>query len=226
MIYALHGFLGLPSDWNHFHPNIHPLNIYDFATPSAHSTLNHWASSFNSHSHSGILMGYSLGGRLALHALVNDPAKWKAAILISCHPGLDSPTERKTRHERDLLWAEKFQINNWDSLIKEWNSQMLFQHDVKALRYEQNHSRSILSDTLRYWSLGTQQPLLAQIIQLPMPILWIAGEKDSSYVALANSMKFSHPKSQVWIAPEVGHRVPWSCKSLFQKTLLNFLDGL
>ena len=52
------------------------------------------------------LAGYSMGGRLALHALLEGGA-WDAAILIAPHPGLETGEERAARREADALWASR-----------------------------------------------------------------------------------------------------------------------
>ena len=52
-----------------------------------------------------ILVGYSMGGRLGLHALVDDPGLWSRAVLVSAHPGLFGEEERILRMARDAEWA-------------------------------------------------------------------------------------------------------------------------
>lgn len=71
-VYALHGFLTQPSLWDFLGLKIHALDIYSIPG----TTQNEWAKHFNATiptKNDNILIGYSLGGRLALHALLDQP---------------------------------------------------------------------------------------------------------------------------------------------------------
>ncbi len=83
-IWAIPGFLGVPSDWDIF--SWEGLKKVDLASPSCIS-FDTWAKHFNrevkSHQNSNnILLGYSLGGRLGLHAVIEQPQLWNAAIIV------------------------------------------------------------------------------------------------------------------------------------------------
>ena len=234
-LYALHGFLGRPQDWEEIlpsHQSTITIDPYAITLPGPQCCQNNWAAKFNAQitrnnsQPKPILMGYSMGGRLAMHALLQAPEKWAGAVIISAHPGLPNSQEREKRFLHDCAWADRFAHEDWTILMRDWNAQSTFIFDDDIVRHEKDYSRKICSDTLRYWSLGRQALLIEKISQLPMPILWIAGEKDAPYVAMAKKMSFAHHQSQVWIAPEVGHRVPWACKNLFQKKLQEFLNKI
>ena len=96
-IYALHGFLGLPSDWAEFN-GLEGVSLFDTRLPAPSAGLTQWGKAFNAFAEPGsLLLGYSLGGRLALHALCDNPGRWQGAILISAHPGLRCSKEKETR---------------------------------------------------------------------------------------------------------------------------------
>lgn len=217
VICALHGFLGLPSDWKH-------ITMPHIAPRIAHKGENFWiwASNFNESTKGNILMGYSLGGRLAMHALLHNPQRWKAAILISAHPGYTNMEQRKKRVENDLSMAKKFETEEWTALMNTWNQQECFKHSAIVPRFESDYDRQELADTLRYWSLGKQDALMPQISKLDIPIFWIVGKNDLAYVSMTDSVKFAHPKSKIWLAPNAGHRVPWDTKE-FQQNIEEFI---
>ncbi len=221
-LYALPGFLGTQNDWRELDEKIISIDPYAIKPPSAQCGLVEWAHAFNEKirpKENSWLMGYSLGGRLALHALLNDSERWKGAIIVSAHPGMDHQEARKKREMHDEKWAQRFEKEPWERLIKAWDDQDVFKHDLSLQRRESDYSRSLLADTLRYWSVSKQVSLIEQIARIPIPILWIVGEKDSACRALAGQLTFSHLKSEVWVAPEVGHRVPWANKNLFKQKL-------
>lgn len=231
-ITALHGFLGLPSDWSHLSPNELGLSHIDASSieiiPS--SNLWGWAEAFNKDrlkTYPRILMGYSQGGRLAMHALLSSNSPWDAAVIISAHPGIDSLSEKEQRLAKSNVWATRFENEPWEELIQSWNDQEVFKNQPCCFnRKESDYDRSQLAYMLRYWSLGTQDNLKPAMEKLSIPLLWIAGENDHSYSKIATSMTFAHPLSKVWIAPHAGHRVPWEQPLAFERELTDFISTL
>lgn len=216
-IYALHGFLGAPADWSalKLSPSIKAVNL----SKHSGSSLKDWARSFNhfveQQGHKrNILAGYSLGGRLALHVLLDNPTLWQQAILISAHPGLTTAQERKDRLRHDHEWAKRFEQEAWSTLMTDWNNQSVFKSGYHPERKESDYDRAELARQLREWSTGHQEDLREQISTLLMPMLWIAGEKDQKYLECMQTLSFKHPHSQIRIIPEVGHRVLWEASGV------------
>lgn len=223
--HALHGFLGLTSDWDPFDFPITSHPVLD-NPPSPTNGLQEWAIRFNRDVGTTLpklLMGYSLGGRLAMHAITQNPEYWSGAILISCHPGLSCHIKREERLKKDIIWAEKFEKEPWHNLMTQWNAQEPFKFSKPCVRNEEDYSREQLSAMLRYWSVGNQENLTAKLQTLSIPILWIAGKQDFTYASLAESLSFAHPKSKRWIADGAGHRVPWESNE-FSKVVKEFIS--
>lgn len=235
-IVALHGFLGRPHDWRSLFQGtplenfIVPIDLFqDSEVPS----LRDWACAFNSYaakafsSRSRILLGYSMGGRLALHAVADQPHLWQAAIIISAHPGLSNAELKEQRRQLDFTWASRFKTEDWDSLMIQWGARSVFSGDSFHFeRKERDYCRRTLSNCLETWSLSNQEDLRLQTSRLDLPVLWIAGEADISYAREAQGMTFKHPLSKVWIVPAAGHRVPWQLPELFMSELTSFLSQL
>jgi len=223
-IFALHGFLGKPSDWNILHPLSLPVTAVDIVNPQ--TSTSEWAHNFNNSitTTDNILFAYSLGGRLALHALTNNPSKWKAAIIISANPGLKSIVEREQRLKHDSQWVNRFENDSWEPLMQDWNQQPVFGNRVGPHRSENDYLRIPLSQMLTHWSLGHQEDLSDHISKLDLPILWITGEEDEKYCQLAKQQHFFHPLSRLWIAQNAGHRVPWELTNEFIKQSKFFLE--
>jgi 2-succinyl-6-hydroxy-2,4-cyclohexadiene-1-carboxylate synthase len=211
-IYALHGFLGTPADWDGFFPNVHAPNLF---RESPHPFWE-WAQSFNKkiQGNDNVLVGYSMGGRLALHALIENPSLWKAAIIVSANPGINI-------ENRTIDWHHKFLNDPWDELMDAWNQQPIFCGDV-VHRREKDFSREILAEAFKAWDVKNQDNLKEQIEALEIPILWIVGELDQKYVAIAKQMNFSG-RSKISIAPQAGHRVPWQNQLWFKNEVKQFL---
>lgn len=223
-IAAISGFMGLKGDWKGIDLPLVPVEVADFPLANMHQWakyFNQWASStLPPHS---VLMGYSLGGRLALHALVAARQKWDAAIFISCHPGLE-PSQRPQRFQSDALWAERFEKDPWDILMQQWNSQQVFASDSFFFqRQESRYLRPVLAQQLRAASLSAQEDFRGPIAALPMPVLWLTGGRDQRYCKLAESLSFRHPLSKREVIGEAGHRLVWSHPSEFTYAVSTFM---
>jgi 2-succinyl-6-hydroxy-2,4-cyclohexadiene-1-carboxylate synthase len=190
MIRTLSGFLGLASDW-------------DFL-PWPHSPTT-----------GDILLGYSMGGRLALQLL--EQQRFTKAVIVSA--GLNAPDEE--RRARDEEWARRFESEEWPSLMDAWNAQPVFGGHALA-RSEADYDRRELARQLREWSPAVLPPPRLESIETP--VLWIAGERDAKYVAIAQHAVARLPHAQLWICPDAGHRVPWEQPELFIERLRLFLD--
>lgn len=222
-LYALHGFLGCSSDWR----------MFDFITlPVAieREELDCWSWSrvFNGTVHKNrgknILLGYSLGGRLAMHALISNPELWDAAILISAHPGLSNRPEREMRLEIDQKWAQRFLVDPWERLMSDWNSNAVFAgHPLPFSRIEHQFNRNKLAQQLINWSLGNQEPLLNHLKELSIPMMFLAGERDSKFCELAEQFRAF---SKVSMIANAAHRLPWDQPKAFTATVKQFIKDI
>ncbi len=183
------------------------------------------------------IIGYSMGGRLALHLILQNPNRFKKAVIISSHTGLpeEAKIEREQRSDQDLSWANKFEFQPWVDTLAEWNQQGVFGSPynnvansvlpVDITLTEQSFDRPAIARCLTQFSLANQRDLLPRLKECSTAILWIAGEKDSKYVAIAKQSAENSPGSQVWIAPQVYHRVPWEVPGhLFSEKNISFLE--
>lgn len=229
-IYLLHGFLGLPSDWDFLKADfsnyhLHPIPLYDQFYPN--QGIDPFSIQFNriiDPNAQNYLVGYSLGGRLALHALLDQPGLWKGTSLISTHPGLQEEGERATRIVNDGIWAMRMLTMKWDDLMHKWNEQPVFAYSKHFDRKEEDFERDVLADVLTHWSLGQQENLREKISQLELPIQWIVGKNDSKFMDLSKTIDLKHPKSQILAVEDAGHRVPWDNPSRFISILKTLIS--
>ena len=236
-IHALPGFLGKASDWDLFvQTSPYPVQTHElthFGAPSKNFGLWQWAEKFNEEikkraSGPQILMGYSLGARLAMHALLSfstgEQHLWKAAIFIAGHPGGLDPQESDRRKIEDEKWADRFTVDPWDVVWDAWNGQSLFQGTASIERQEKDYTRKNLSDMLRFWSLSRQEPLLDRLASLKIPILWVIGNRDIRYINLAQKISLMNTLFEIAIIPDAGHRVPWDAPASLQQKVVQFLN--
>jgi 2-succinyl-6-hydroxy-2,4-cyclohexadiene-1-carboxylate synthase len=220
VIWCLHGFLGQPSDWaflpfEHRAPDLfdHP----ELSLPLQAARLN------ASTSDGDVLIGYSMGGRLALHALLAaDRPRYAAAVIVSTGLGIADASQREDRLRRDATWARRFEKDPWDEVVRDWNAQPVFSgHEVA--RSEADFDRQSLSAVVRGWSPAAHADHEARIADLDLPFLWIAGERDAPYAAIAERAAASNVLITASIVSGAGHRVPWEASNEFLARVSTFL---
>jgi 2-succinyl-6-hydroxy-2,4-cyclohexadiene-1-carboxylate synthase len=232
-VYCLHGFLGLPSDWDFLdapkEASLQKVDIFKVLSPSTGASMMDWAEAFNDqlskNSEKRVLLGYSMGGRLALHSLVRNPSLFAGAVIVSANPS-PLPEERKSRIAADETWAERFENEPWESVVSAWESHPVFGgKPIPFLRRESDLRRADLAGALRAWSLAHQESLTPRLSQIEVPVLWITGEQDSRYQEIAKRVRSQTAGAPIEFVsiPDSGHRVPWEQTEAFETHFSSFL---
>jgi 2-succinyl-6-hydroxy-2,4-cyclohexadiene-1-carboxylate synthase len=198
VITCLHGFLGSPRDW-------------DFLREAGLAIETPRLDAIPARG--DILLGYSLGGRLALRALLAG-AQYQRAIFVSTGLGVEGDEARAARRSADEVWAQRFESEDFDSVISAWNAQPVLAGPSLVRDRSDYDARA-----LREWSSGTLPPVASRLHELTIPTLWIAGERDTKYVAEAKRAASLVRDGQVAIIANAGHRVPWEQPGEFLERL-------
>jgi 2-succinyl-6-hydroxy-2,4-cyclohexadiene-1-carboxylate synthase len=172
------------------------------------------------------LLGYSLGGRLALHVLLADREHHIGkAVIVSAGLGIEGAEARAARRASDARWAARFESGAWTGVVRDWNAQPLFGGRENAnLRLESAFDRRALAAALRDWSPAVHEPLAGRLHDITARVLWIAGEDDERYVAEGQRAVERLPNAELWICRGAGHRVPWEQPERFLERLRTFLE--
>ncbi len=230
---ALHGFLGEPADWSILSGAVAPdlfAAPWDWASwrsgglEAAGRAANSFAEGAETLSGNRWLLGYSMGARIAMHALLSArPGIWKGAILVSGHPGLPR-VERETRRTSDEAWARRFENcspEDWASLVEQWNEQGVFSGSRNRAGSPPFEKRAHYARALRSGSLGEQEDLRGALSALDLPVLWVTGGKDRKFSDLA--VQAARPGFHLEIAA-AGHRVPWDATEEFVRAIEAFKE--
>jgi 2-succinyl-6-hydroxy-2,4-cyclohexadiene-1-carboxylate synthase len=240
--WLLHGAVGMAADWRGFAKRLaewktgtravdlwrflecQPMPLADFG-----KALNAEASGETARGNGRALMGYSMGGRLALHALLEKNHPWQAAVIVSAQPGLENPAEREARRANDAAWASMALAGNWQEFLTKWNAQPVLGGSMREPQASSGLAmrRREIARSFVDWSLGAQQPLWERLHEISVPVLWVAGENDEKFRALAERAVSLIPKATLAIAPGAGHRVPWEAEEWLAEKVADFLrDGI
>jgi 2-succinyl-6-hydroxy-2,4-cyclohexadiene-1-carboxylate synthase len=178
------------------------------------------------------VLGYSMGGRVALHLAAAAPNRVRALILESGSPGIADVTERQARVAADGALAEAIELGGLVAFVDRWErlplfaSQAALPEDVRErLRAQrlQNEPRG-LANSLRGMGTGHQEPLWDRLVLLDMPTLLIAGALDTKYCAIARQMAVALPNAELAIVPNAGHAVHLEQPDVFTQHVLQFLQ--
>ena len=225
MIHCLHGAVGSFRAWEtlsqELNESVNALDLwrlFDRSTP----TLFEAGRIISEGAEFGdLILGYSMGGRLALHALTAAPEKWRAAIIVSAHPGLVSGQQE--RREEDREWAS-LSRGNWTSFLNQWNRQDVLLSSPEEFHQADIRDQEIISKSFLHWSLGNQRDLRSELPKITCPILWITGSHDPKFTVLAEEATSLLPNSEHLIISGSGHRVPWQRPTEFSASVQNFLE--
>jgi len=175
-----------------------------------------------------IILGYSMGGRIALYAAFS--GFFRALILESASPGLEDPAEREERRTSDEALAASIEREGVPAFVERWERLPLFaSQKMLSVEYrEALHKQRLqnnatgLAQSLRGVGTGVQSSLYAQLPTLHIPVLLIAGELDTKFSMIAKHMARELPRSQLHIIPAAGHTVHLEQPQLFTSLVGDF----
>lgn len=235
----LHGFMGSRLDWQPFLPTLSRYFYCLCPDLPAHGQNRELCLNFaeiapyllSSLKQMGIerfhLLGYSMGGRIALSLLAQAPERVQSLILESGFPGFRSDSERQARRLLDRTQADAlrsdlsafvskwYQLPLWGKLAESADFSDLLasrqQNDPEAL------ARSLLqagaAEQPDYW------PLLAELQQ---PALYLVGTQDPKYLSIASELECLNRRIHC-LRLEAGHNIHAQSPVAWLQTVLNFL---
>jgi 2-succinyl-6-hydroxy-2,4-cyclohexadiene-1-carboxylate synthase len=160
----------------------------------------------------GSVVGYSLGGRLALQLAIDHPDVVGHAVLISGSPGIAGGCGRALRRNADEGLARRLEKKGGlEAFLGDWYGQPLFaalrEHPrfAEALERRRRNNPYLLARSLRRMGTGVQRSLWADLPGLRVPLLLLAGERDEKFTDLAFDMAARCPAAEVLIVRGRGH---------------------
>ena len=178
------------------------------------------------------VLGYSMGGRLALHLALAAPDRVAALVLEGASPGIPDQEERRLRRQADDALAARIDREGIAAFVDYWEALPLFASQQRlpgpareALRAARlANAPHGLANSLRGAGAGTQEALHDRLATLPMPVRLIAGEWDEKYRQLAGEMSGRIPYAGVAIIADAGHAAHLEQPQRFAATVREFLE--
>jgi 2-succinyl-6-hydroxy-2,4-cyclohexadiene-1-carboxylate synthase len=158
------------------------------------------------------LAGYSMGGRIALHAALALPDRVERLVLVGASPGIADAGESAARRRVDDALADRIEAIGIEAFAAEWGAQELFagqDERVRAAAYADRlrNTPAGLAAALRGLGTGVMPPLWDRLPELSMPVTLIVGERDAKFRDLAERMAAAIPDCRVEVVVGAGHAV-------------------
>lgn len=177
------------------------------------------------------LVGYSMGGRLALYFALQYPHKVRNLILESANPGIILEKDREDRRAVDLTRAQEILTAGMASFVDHWYQMPLFQSledhrarlDRLIIARKKNHPHWI-ARVIQELSPGNQPHVWNQLHLLNMPVLLIAGAKDIKYIHITKKLAAALPQASLSIMDKAGHNCHFENSQEFSQVLQSFLS--
>lgn len=177
------------------------------------------------------VVGYSMGGRLALALAILYPTSVRSLVLESASPGLDTEAERELRRQSDEKLAQKIEQDGIETFVDFWEKIPMFETQKslpapirESVRRERlSQSTSGLASSLRGMGTGAQKSYWNRLHELTMPVLLLTGTLDQKFTNIARRMKTSIPNCK-WIEFDgAGHAVHVEQREKFGTIVKTFL---
>src|SRR5713226_8956477 len=172
------------------------------------------------------LVGYSMGGRLALHVAARRPERLLSLLTIGAHAGLEEEA-REGRRRGDEAMAQRIEQDGLEAFVKYWSGLPLFAGlerrgpsflaQVRAERM--GNTVAGLAGSLRGMGAGVMEPLWSDLGRVSVPSTFVAGQLDHGYVASARRLAAAIPNGRVQVVLRAGHAAHLERPEAFARVL-------
>jgi 2-succinyl-6-hydroxy-2,4-cyclohexadiene-1-carboxylate synthase len=177
------------------------------------------------------VVGYSMGGRIALYLALYYSMRIDKVVAESASLGLRTEAERTQRRADDKARAQRLESESFDDFLRDWYNLPLFQtlhRDPSALsaliERRMTNDPAQLALSLRGVGTGSQPALWEEWPDNHVPTLLIAGEDDAKYAALTGEMSAACPEAEARIIPGCGHNVHYEIPNAYTTALAQFIQ--
>ena len=178
------------------------------------------------------LVGYSMGGRLALWLALAHPSRIEKLVLESASAGIADDDERAQRRQSDEELAAFVESQGVAAFVERWERNPLFDSlavldpakRAELRRVRLRCSPEGLARSLRAMGAGAQPWLGDRLAALSVPTLLVAGALDAKFCGLARAMVCAIARARLEIIEGAGHLAHLERPAAFNRIVAQFLD--
>jgi 2-succinyl-6-hydroxy-2,4-cyclohexadiene-1-carboxylate synthase len=154
------------------------------------------------------LVGYSMGGRIALHVALALPGRIDRLVLIGASAGIADPCARDARRAADDRLADEIESSTIEEFARRWAQTPVLAGQPEWIERDRlSNTTAGLARALRGLGTGALPSLWDRLGELGMPVLLIVGERDQKFRAIAEEMAAAIPDARVTVVAGAGHAV-------------------
>ena len=178
------------------------------------------------------LVGYSMGGRVALAFTARNPGKVRRLVLESSSPGLATEEERAARRAEDEALAAWILEHGLEAFVDRWAGLPLFESQrslpgatLQAQRARRllNHPAS-LAASLRGMGTGALPSFWGSLPEIGVPVLVLVGGLDRKFTEIGRRMAEAMPGARLTLVPDAGHTVHLERPDAWLGAVVTFLS--
>ena len=176
----------------------------------------------------GVLVGYSMGARMALHVALSRPEQVESLVMVSGTPGIEDDSERAARRSSDDALADRIESIGTRAFVDEWLANPMFAglSDDAARREDRYSNPEVgLAQSLRLAGTGTQEDLWPRLSGIACPVLVVTGSLDDKFTGIGERMTRAFPDARHVVIPGAGHTVHLEATGAFCGVLTSWLAG-
>ncbi|MEM9364440.1 MAG: alpha/beta fold hydrolase [Planctomycetota bacterium] len=210
----LHGFMGHPSDWDPIRQGLPEFESHALEVTPTEGWMSSVVRLAEIIPQGSVLIGYSMGARLALGVAMERPEVCSALVFISGNPGLETVEARDQRWKWDENTAYRLETEPLADFLEAWYRLPVFESVPVVVRTAERDRK--LARSARDWpaillanSISKQPDYWKRLRELSVPTLVVAGQQDEKYRMIAERFveRTSLPFVAKQIVPNCGHLV-------------------
>ena len=177
------------------------------------------------------LLGYSLGGRVALRMALLAPERLHSLILESTSPGIAGEEARAARRESDERLSEILERDGIEAFVRHWEAVPLFATQARCPPERLLRQRAArlaqrphgLAQSLCGAGAGATDDVSPRLREIRVPALLLAGARDEKYRAALREAARQMPAAHHQVVQGAGHNIHFEKPRLFARLTEEFL---
>lgn len=178
------------------------------------------------------VLGYSMGGRLALSLSIERPDLVERVIVVSAGPGIADPSKRAARAAEDDRLADRIMQIGVSAFLDDWLRRPLTstvsidgEAAIADRAVREENPAAGLAAALRGLGQGAYPYLGDRLGELTMPLLAVSGAEDERYGEQAEALAAAVPDGRHVVIDRVGHNVVLQAPEALGVVVEEFLAG-